>query len=493
LSHNYLFSKLREIIKDMIFRKAFLLFCFLVLFFVFPSLTLASGGTSEGHGVASITFLSLAILLIAAKLGGIIEKFGLPGVLGEMAAGILLSTLGFLGLGIIDNLRKDQIIMFLAEFGAVILLFQIGLESNIKELVKVGGRAGIIAIIGAFLPFVLSSFFLTPLLFPESTLITRLFIGATLVATSVSITVSVYHSLHETKTRAFKTFLGATLIDDILGLLMLAIVSAMAAGGDVSISTIAALTAKAIAFIGFSIILGVKLAPFFSNLFSKIHTGTGMKMGIAISLALAYAYTATLVGLAPTVGAFAAGLILDSVVFKNFDQPEIAKDLASLKQLDTKTSKKIKRIIYKHSKSHVDELIRTLSLIFSPIFFVYIGLQVDIRSLLNPSLYFYSLLFAAVAIAGKVFAGIAAKGSIWEKILVGMSMVPRGEVGLIFAATGKALGALSSDTFSMVVVVILITTFFAPPLVKHLLNFLKNSTKTSINEKPEPAFAKVNA
>lgn len=474
------------------FKKLLIPACLALAFTVFPQTVFAAGDAGAGHAGGQ-TFLFLAILLLAAKTGGIIEKFGLPGVLGEMAAGIGLSVLGFLGLSTIDAMSHDEVLLFIAEFGAVILLFQIGLESNVTELVKVGVNSVAVALIGAVLPFVLGSFVLAPLFFPESTTVTRLFIGATLVATSVGITVSVYQSLQETKIRAFKTFLGATLIDDVLGLLTLAVVSAIATEGNVSAQTVLTLTGKAVLFLGSAVLIGAKVAPYLSNLFSKIHTGTGMKVGLALSLALAYAYAATLVGLAPIVGAFAAGLILDAVVFKNFDLPEIVHDLKTLTGFHKKEKEKIDRLIYKHSKTHIEELVHTLGLIFSPIFFVSIGLQVDIESLLDPKVYLYAAIIAAVAIAGKVIAGVAAKGSWKEKLLVGVSMVPRGEVGLIFASVGKQLGALTNEEFSMVVLVILMTTFVAPPVVKKLVIALKDGEVDEVKVKGKLATAKVAA
>jgi Kef-type K+ transport system membrane component KefB len=158
---------------------------------VFAS-TEESGG---GHGGAGILFLFLAILLIASKIGGIIQKWGQPAVIGEIGAGIFLSFLAFSGLSFIDGIRHSETIAFIAELGAVLLLFQIGLETNIKKMTKVGASAVMVAIIGVVVPFVLGSFVVGPLLFPDSTFAARLFIGASLVATSVGITAYVFREM----------------------------------------------------------------------------------------------------------------------------------------------------------------------------------------------------------------------------------------------------------------------------------------------------------
>jgi Kef-type K+ transport system membrane component KefB len=427
----------------------------------------AHADSGSAH-VATITFVMLAILLLSAKIGGIVEKFDQPSVVGELAAGVVLSAIAYFGVELLDLARHNSIMAFLAELGAIILLFQVGLESNVAKLLQVGMNSVYVAMIGAILPFVLGTFLIGPLMFPEHTLVSHLFIGAALVATSVGIPATVFRSLKKAHTRPARTFLGATLIDDVLGLITLAIVSALAVGGEVTPLFIAILAGKAFGFLIIAIVLGNILAPYISRGFSMISTGTGMKMGIAFVFALLYAYLASLVGLAPIVGAFAAGLILDAVHFKSFEIPEIAKDLKRIKGFDANERKQIDELIEHHSHAHVEELISSISLILVPLFFVYTGLQVDFASLLQPELYVYAIIITIVAILGKVAAGFAAKGDLKEKLLVGVAMVPRGEVGLIFASVGKSLGALNDELFSIVVLVIILTTFVAPPLVKAL-------------------------
>ncbi len=426
-----------------------------------------AAGSGSAH-VATVTFVMLAVLLMAAKIGGVVEKFGQPSVVGELAAGVVLSAVAYFGFDLLTQARHDSTMAFLAELGAIILLFQVGLESNISKLLQVGMNSVYVAMIGAVLPFVIGTFLVGPLMFPEQSLVAHLFIGAALVATSVGIPATVFRSLKKAHTRPARTFLGATLIDDVLGLITLAVVSALAVGGEVTPVFVATLAGKAFGFLIIAIILGNILAPYISRGFSMISTGTGMKMSIAFAFALLYAYLASLVGLAPIVGAFAAGLILDAVHFKSFEVPEIAKDLMKIKGFDKNERKQINQLIEHHSHSHVEELISSISLILVPLFFVYTGLQVDFASLLQPELYLYAVVIALAAIFAKVAAGFAAKGDFKEKLLVGVAMVPRGEVGLIFASVGKSLGALNDELFSVIVLVIILTTFVAPPLVKSL-------------------------
>jgi len=457
-----------------IFVKPLIFMLFAVPLFVlgFTETALAAGDTNEAVQHFGFTFLLFGIVLIAAKIGNFVERYGQPAVIGELLAGIALSAAGYMGLGIISDITHDQTIAFLASFGALLLLFSIGLESNLKEMQRVGARALMVALIGVVLPFTSGAFLLGPWLFPDAGTNAHLFVGAAIVATSVGITASVFRSLNISRTRAAQTVLGAAVIDDVLGLIVLAIVSAMASGGDVTAGKVAMLTIESFGFLIGALLLGTFLSKPISTLFSKVYSGIGMKLGIALSFALILGYLAEKFGLEPIIGAFAAGLVLDAVHFDKFADPEIVHDLRALEFEDEKDRQKVLRLINKHKHSHVEDLIANLNLVFVPIFFVYTGLQIDIGSLLQPSLYITAGIISVVAIIGKLAAGIAAKGSPREKLLVGMSMVPRGEVGLIFAATGKALGVLSDELFSTIILVVIVTTFIAPPLITRLAHSL---------------------
>lgn len=432
---------------------------------------------SGGHGAIGTTLLTLAVILFASKLGGAVEQFNVPRVLGELTAGVILSFLAFYGADFLTAARSDQIIAFLAELGVIILLFEIGLESNVRQLIKVGPNSLAVALIGAATPFAIGTLLIGPWLFPEASNHAYLFIGATLVATSVGISASIFQNLGKTKTRAFQTFLGATLTDDVLGLITLAVVSSIVTGGQVTVASVSLIIAKAVTFLGAAVVLGSFSAPYISKGLSKIHTGTGMKLGLAVTAAIFFAYLATLVGLAPIIGAFAAGLVLDAVHFQNFESPGIVAKLQNLAQSRMKAGdrEKLEHMIHEAKHTHIEDMIHSLSLIFVPLFFTYTGLLLDAQALMNPQVYFIAIVVTAIAVATKVIGGFAAKGTLQEKLLVGFSMAPRGEVGLIFATMGKTLGVFSTELFSAMVLVTFLTTFVAIPPIKMLAIKIKSA------------------
>jgi len=431
----------------------------------------ASGGeaTAETHATHfGIVFLMFATLLIAGKIGNFVEKYGQPAVIGELFAGIVLAAGSYFGVHFFGDIIVNDVIAFIAQFGALLLLFSIGLESNLTEMKKVGLRALLVALIGVTVPFTLGAFVLTPIFFEGASFNTQLFVGASLVATSVGITASVFRGLGIEKTRAAKTVIGAAVIDDVLGLLVLAIVSSLASGEQLSASGVGILVVKAFGFLAGALVLGGVLAKPLSKLFSKIHTGLGMKVTLAVGFALVFGYLAELFGLEPIIGAFAAGLILDAVHFDSFADSTVIRDLKAINFKSKVDKEAVSELIRHHRHANIEDLVNNIGYIFIPIFFVYAGLQVDFGSLLQPNLYLIALAISAVATMAKLVAGLAAKGSVREKMLVGASMVPRGEVGLVFAATGSALGVLNADEFSVIVMVIIITTFFAPFAIKKL-------------------------
>jgi Kef-type K+ transport system membrane component KefB len=431
-----------------------------------------------GHVELGIVFAMFALVLLAGKLGNYVEKYGQPAVIGELLAGVVLSALGYFGWSFIGEIASNEIISFIAQFGALLLLFSIGLESNMREMKKVGVRALFVAIIGVVVPFILGAFVLGPIFFGDESSNARLFLGASLVATSVGVTASVFRSLKLSKTRAAQTVLGAAVIDDILGLIVLAIVSALVTGGDLTAGLIIELSVKSFGFLGGALILGSFVAKPISKLLSKIHTGIGMKLALAIGFALIFGYLAEVFGLEPIIGAFAAGLLLDQVHFASFSDPEIIDELKYLEN-DEKHGMSMAQIIKKHRHAHIEDLINSVGLIFIPVFFVFTGLQIDFGSLLQPKLYLVAGVISLVAIVTKFVAGFAATGTMTEKMLVGVSMVPRGEVGLIFAATGSALGVLSSELFSTIILVVIITTFVSPAMIKILGQKLKLEAKNN--------------
>lgn len=430
----------------------------------------STASTSEGsHSVVhfGIIFAMFALVLVAGKMGNAIERIGIPAVLGELLVGIALSAVGYFGWTFIDEVRASDIIAFISSFGALLLLFSIGLESNLHEIKKVGKSAVLVALIGVVVPFVLGAYVLGPIFFGDEGSTARLFLGASLVATSVGITASVFRTLQIQKTRAAQTVLGAAVIDDVLGLIILAIVSALAAGGDISAGLVLELSLKSFGFLAGALVIGGLLTKPLSKGLSKIHTGIGMKISLALGFALVLGFLAEEFGLEPIIGAFAAGLLLDAVHFESFADPEVVDDLRALEFEDKKDREKVLRLINKHKHAHIEDLIGSVGLVFIPVFFVYTGLQIEFSSLLEPKLYLIAGIISIFAVAGKMLSGWAAKGDLREKLLVGSSMVPRGEVGLIFAATGRGLGVLSDELFSVIILVVVITTFVGPGMIKH--------------------------
>lgn len=428
----------------------------------------AEGEGGEGATHWGLVFLMFAIVLLAGKMGDIVEKFDQPAVIGELLAGIILAVFGYLGWGLMDDITANETIAFLASLGALLLLFSIGLESNINEMRQVGLNATLVAVIGVAVPFALGTLVLGPIFFGSESTESLLFLGAALVATSVGITASVFRSMGITRSRAAQTVLGAAVFDDVLGLIVLAVVSALASGGEVGPGMVTELVLKSFGFLAGALLIGAYAAKFLSRIFSVFSSGVGMKLAVALGMALGLGYLAEVFGLEPIIGAFAAGLILDAVYFDRYADPDFVGELRDIPFHNATDEASVNRLIARHRHSHVEDLIGNLNMVFVPIFFVHTGMQIDIASLLKPELYFAAGAISIAAIAGKIVAGVAAKGDLHEKLLVGISMVPRGEVGLIFAATGQALGVLNEEEFSVIIIVVIVTTFIAPPFISRM-------------------------
>lgn len=428
----------------------------------------AGHGESGGHADIS-TFLWIAVLLIAAKLSSLIERIGQPAVLGELLMGVLLGNAVLLGIPWFEAVRGDAIISFLAEFGVILLLFTIGLESNVSEMRRVGKNALLVAIVGVIAPFVLGTYVVAPWLLPGLPSTTYLFIGAALTATSVGITARVFQDLGKLQTKEAKIVLGAAVFDDVFGLIILAIVSAIATVGAISGGALATIVGKALVFLIGAIVLGQFSAPYLGKFFSKIHTGVGMKFTLAVTFMFVFAYLAKqFFGLEAIIGAFAAGLVLDPVHFNFFRDAELAEDITDhTEHADPKIREQIKKIVAHHSHKHIEDLMQPLVYLLVPLFFVRTGMDVDLTTLADSSILLVALAITAVAFIGKYAAGFFAGSA--NKHIVGIGMVPRGEVGLIFAAVGRELGVVSGSTFSVIVIMVIITTLMAPPLLTWLL------------------------
>jgi Kef-type K+ transport system membrane component KefB len=398
-------------------------------------------------------FLVLAAMLVAAKLlGELAERFGQPAVLGELIAGVLL---GGSVLGIVPTEGTGaEIIHLLAELGVVLLLFEIGLETNLKEMLRVGTASLSVAAVGVALPFAFGFVYWAYLPHaasggtPDLTM-SAIFVGATLTATSVGITARVLSDLGQMHTQEAKIIIGAAIIDDVLGLVILTVVSGMAAGASVAPLGILRVLAVAVGFLLIAILVGRFVAPHLFDLVVRMRVRYVLLV-FAIAFALGLSAAAALVGSALIIGAFAAGVILSGI-----------------NQFDT-----------------IEHEVRPVASIFTPIFFVSVGASVNL-GLLNPGregaagVLGVAAALTALAIVGKLAAGWAAPWIKFRRLVVGVGMVPRGEVGLIFADIGRRAGVLNEAVFGAVLITVMATTFVAPPGLKVLF-------RPSSSRKPEP-------
>lgn len=331
-----------------------------------------------------------------------------------------------------------------------------------------GPRVVIVSILGVAAPFFLGYAVLSPVFFPEMTTLGRLFLGAMLSATSVGITARVFKDRNQLQSREASIVLGAAVIDDVLCLSLLAILKAMAASGNIGLPGVGWIAFKAVLFLTMAIVLGQLLAVRLGRFLSHIHPGVGMKFILAISFCLCFAYLADWVGLAPLVGAFAAGLVLKPVSFIHFDDPAIVDDLeAAIEDSRVHVRQRVAHVLETYAESHVETLVKPLGFFLVPLFFVMTGMEVNIIAFLDPRILVIALALVMAGFGGKLIAGLFA-GRV-NKMVVGWGLVPRGEVTLIFAATGKALGLLSDALFTAMIVMVIISTLLVPPILNFLL------------------------
>jgi Kef-type K+ transport system membrane component KefB len=370
-------------------------------------------------------------MLAAAKLcGAAARRIGQPAVLGELVAGVVL---GGSVLGLADP-TSDTLHLF-AEIGVVILLLEIGLETDLGKLLRVGGESSLVAAVGVALPFVLGYAVCLALGLESRVAIVA---GATLTATSVGITARVLSDLHRLQEPESQIILGAAVIDDVIGLVILAVVSGMAEGQAVTALGVARITAIAFGFLAATLLVGWFVVPPLARWIDRLAL-PGMPTLLAILLAFGLAWLASVAGSAIILGAFATGLLLR----RTPQAREIERGVAPLGHF------------------------------FVPLFFVAVGAAVDLRTL-NPldaanhgTLAIGGLLILA-AVAGKFAAGYAPFWFAGNKKVIGVGMIPRGEVGLIFAQMGLAAGVFTPGLFSAVTLMVMVTTFMAPPLLRLL-------------------------
>lgn len=433
----------------------------------------AAGAAGDGM-VMEEHLLWLALILMAARLfTPLAARLGLPAVLGELLLGVALGNLGLLGWHYFEALKQDSIISFMAELGVVVLMLQIGLETRLQDLIKVGLRATLVAIVGVILPFVLGTWVIGPWLLPQASLNTYLFLGAALTATSVGITGRVFRDLGRLNTPEARIVLGAAVIDDVLGLIILAVVSGLVQAGSVSVGEVSYILLQAAVFLVGSIFIGRALAPYSSRWLACLDSSPSMLFAQVLATGLFMAWLAHLAGLAPIVGAFAAGLLYEPVVFGHFQSPQIVQEISTVltgtkDNVQTTLAVRLRQVLQRHSGHQHEQLLEPIGYFFVPVFFVYTGMQVDLHALADPQVIWLALLISVAAISGKLATGLLAGRGIngW---VVGWGMVPRGEVGLIFAMVGKQFGVINDALFSIIVIMVILTTLLPPPILAWLI------------------------
>jgi Kef-type K+ transport system membrane component KefB len=441
-------------------RKALLLLLACILA-IFAPAAWASEGTTHEDPIAPL-LLALIVILAAAKGGGeLFERLGMPAVLGELIGGIVIGNLVLINpaWNFFEPLRAASvethwavIVDGLARLGVIILLFEVGLESTVQGMLKVGLSSFFVAVIGVIAPFLLGfgvSWIFIPELPPQlaasmpaefSVHYIHLFIGCVLCATSVGITARVFQDIGRLHTKEAQIILGAAVIDDVLGLIILAVVSSVVSaaeiGRSIQVGSIFRLIGISVLFLGGALTIGLFLIPRIMKQLAKLRTA-GIMLISSLLLAFILSYLAGLAGLAAIVGGFAAGLLLEKVHFQGFRE-----------DID------------------IFQLIKPVATFLVPIFFVLMGIQVRLESFANLSVLGTATGLTAAAIIGKQVCAYGAIGKGLNRASIGVGMIPRGEVGLIFASIGRNLNVVDDATFSAIVIMVILTTLITPPLLK---------------------------
>ncbi len=406
---------------------------------------LATTGAGHDSDPVPAVLLALAFAIVCAKLAGeLFVRLGQPAVLGELLVGIVAGNASLFGGPDLAPLASSETLTVLAELGAVLLLFHVGLESTPTEMMAVGGRATLVAVVGVVTPMILG-FGVGELLRPAESWMLHAFLGAMLAATSVGITARVLKDAGALRKPFARIILGAAVIDDVLGLLVLAVVSgiirAASAGTLVSPASLAAIVVKAVVFLVGALLVGALLSP-------RVFRGAlalrsrGVVLALSLGFCFLLSYLALRAGLAPIVGAFAAGLVLEDVHFEDH---------------------------VKRGEPPLHGSLEPLIALLVPVFFIRMGMLVDLRSFASASVLGFAALLTAAAILGKLACGLAAPGGT-SGLTIGLGMMPRGEVGLIFAGIGAKLvldgrPVVDASDYAAAVSMVVTTTLLTPPLL----------------------------
>ncbi len=378
---------------------------------------------TEPHAFPHLLLVLAALLTTTKLLGALVQRAGQPAVLGELVAGMILgsSVLGFLD-------PADPVIHALSELGVIVLLFEIGLHTNLRSMAKVAGTATTVGLVGVILPFAFGYYAASTVLGFDR--IPALVCGAALTATSIGISARVLADLGQLESREGQVVLGAAVLDDVVGLIVLSVVTSIVLGGSWTLSGVAVTAALAVGFIIVALTLGRFLArPAFASLRQIKTSGT---LGVvALAFAFLLSSLAASSGSAMIIGAFAAGVILHGSA----------------------------------ERAEIDRAATTIGHLLVPIFFAVVGASVQLSSFTDPRTLAAGGLLIAVGVVGKFLAAYAPWWFKGNKKLVGVAMIPRGEVGLIFAQMGLSTGAVTPAIFSALTLMVMVTTFLSPPLL----------------------------
>src|SRR6516162_309853 len=454
----------------------------------FASMFAVGGELSHADPVVPILIASICITLGAAVGGSLMKRIKQPAVLGELLVGLIAGNLGYYlrapTLTVLregDNLSRiasvalngpynlgeavyrvlppgphaDQLAQLLggdygqtfisiysfidivSRLAILILLFLVGLEISLVEMKRVGKAAAIVAVLGIVIPMALGMATMK-ILRPDNPLAADLFIGGILTATSVGITARVLRDLGQDRTNEARVILGAAVIDDVLCLIVLAVVSGLAVTGRISAASIAATTGKAALFLVASLGIGIWLTP---KLVRRL-AGFGiqnLKLLFGVSFAFLLSWLANVAALATIVGAFAAGMVLNGFFDREIEGTSL------------------------------HELLSPIESLVVPLFFVWMGIQVKLEAMGRKDVLIAGIALTVVAIIGKVASGWGCPKNM-NRWAVGYGMMPRGEVGLIFAGIGKGIGVVDAGLFSAVVLLVMITTVLAPILLRYTMD-----------------------
>jgi len=391
----------------------------------------------------------------------------MPIAVGEILTCIILGQLDHFGITLFTPAEHNTVIQFLAELGAIILMFEIGLESKFSDLKKNFRRGIRLAIIGSILTFA-GGFAVSWLLIKDQHLLLNLLMGVICAATATGISAKIFKEMNLLHTKEIKIVLVSSILDELISILCFGVISVMLITHTVGLSSISLSLAKALIFFIFAAIFGRWITPQITNWSTKIHAGFNMKLGVLLIICFFFSWFAHILGLAFVVGSFIAGLILDEVYFKTFSRSSFLVQLRTLttQVSDDKLRGQLNKTIHNQEGQTIRELLKPISHLFVPIFFINIGMMFDITDLLNQRTLIITFALLGISFLGRILSGYFIRGKNINHLILGLGLTPIGEAGLIFAAFGKEVGLIDERLLSAIVSALVIAAIITPILIK---------------------------